>query len=101
MPELVAEVVEVVALVGHRAADADHVHAGVARAARALFDTLPGSAESVARSSGVQQTPRQKIGTPLTTRPKPLAVGAAVDVDRAEADAPEIDRLVAVATQCE
>ena len=30
-----------------------------------------GSAERVARSSGVQQTPRQNTGTPLTTRPKP------------------------------
>ena len=59
--ELVAEIVEGVGLVDHRAADADHVHAGVAQ----LLERgaiVGGSAPRRARSSGVQQTPRQNTG---------------------------------------
>ena len=92
-PELVAEIVKRVGLVDHRAADAHHVHAGVAQQLERGAILSGGRASELARSSGVQQTPRQKIGVPLTVRPKPLAVGAAIDGDGAEADATEIDRM--------
>ncbi len=45
-------------------------------------------------SSGVQQTPRQKIGRAVDDQSEPAAVGRAVEIDRAESDAAEIYRFV-------
>ena len=45
-------------------------------------------------SRGVQQTPRQKTGVPLTISPKPWPSAVAVEIDRAESDAPRSYRFV-------
>ena len=59
------------ALVDHRAADAHHVHARHASAVRERCGNRRHRPSRLARSSGVQHTPRQKTSTPLIVRPNP------------------------------
>ena len=91
--ELVADVVEVLAFVGHRAADADHVHAGireqtqggaiVRRIGRESCDVQGRPADAATENRGA-----------VDGQSEPVAVGRAVEIDRAESDAPEIYRFV-------
>ena len=89
--EVVAKRVEGIALVAHRAADADHVHAGVARQRQQRQVGLAAEKGSATMSAFVQQAPRQKTGTSLTTRPNPLPSRGAIHRDAAEADLAEIE----------
>ena len=85
--ELVADVVEVLGFVGHRAADADHVHAGIREQTQgvAMLERL--GRESCDVQGRPADAATEDRGA-VHDQPEPVAVGVAVEIDRAESDAP-------------
>ncbi len=88
--QLVAERVERVALVAHRAADADHVEAGVRRQRqqRQVGLAREGQGDEIGgRPAGAAAEHRLAVDA----QAEALAVGVAVDLDRPEADVAEVE----------
>ena len=86
---------EGVGLVDHRAADAEHVHAGVAQVLER--GAIVGGVGVEARQ--VERRPADAAaehGDAVDDEAEALAIGVAIDVEGAEADAPEIDADLAV-----
>ena len=88
--EFVAEIVEGVAFVEHRAADAQHVHARFAhprQQGQIAFPLVRKPNEIGARPAGAAREHRKAVDDESET----LAVRVAVDIDAAEAGAADID----------